>query len=128
MLDKLKLIGLTLLAVFAPIKAILLTAFVLVVFDLFTGVLAAIKRKEPITSAGFKRTIFKLFGYQSAIMLGFLTETYLTGDLMPVSKIITTFVGCTELLSCLENLNSISGGSLLTALIDKIGKKQDVKI
>lgn len=125
MLGKLKIISLTLLAVFAPIKAIILTAFVLILADLFTGVFAAFKRKEPITSAGFKRTLIKLFVYQSAIMLGYLAETYLTGTLLPVSKIITSYIGFTEIVSVLENLNSIAGGSLLTALITKLGNKQN---
>ncbi len=119
----LKIIALTLLAVFAPIKAIILAAFVLILADLATGVFAAFKRKEPITSAGFQRTLIKTFVYLSAIMLGFLAETYLTGDLLPVSKIITSYIGFTEILSILENLNSISGGSLLTALITKLGSK-----
>lgn len=125
MLDKLKLMCMTMVAVFAPIRAIMLAAFALVVADLITGVIAAYKRKERITSDGFKRTVIKTFVYQCAIMLGYLTETYLTGAMLPVSKIITSYIGFTEIVSVLENLNSISGGSLLTALIAKLGSKQN---
>ncbi len=123
MLERLKIIGLSLLAVFAPIKAIMLTAFVLVIADLITGLLAARKRKEPITSAAFSRTLIKTAVYQTAIMMGFLTETYLTGDMLPVCKIITSYIGMTELLSLVENLNTISGGSLMKSLIKKLGSQ-----
>lgn len=122
-MSHIKVLALTLLAVFAPIKAIILAALALIIFDLITGVIAAYKRKEPITSAGFQRTLVKTFVYLSAIVLGYIAETYLTGDLMPISKMITAYIGFVESVSCLENLNSISGGSLLTALIAKLGSK-----
>lgn len=122
-MSHIKILALTLLAVFAPIKAIIFAALTLIIFDLITGVIASHKRGEPITSAGFQRTLTKTFVYLSAIMLGFLAETYLTGDLLPVSKIITSYIGFTEMCSLLENLNSISGTNLLTALIAKLGSK-----
>lgn len=111
------------IAVFAPIKAIMLVAFAMIVADLITGTLAAHKRGEKINSKGFKQTVIKTAVYQVAIIFGFLCETYLTGSMMPVSKIITSYIGFTEMLSILENLNSISGGSLLKALIKKLGAK-----
>lgn len=123
MLAKLKIIGLSILAVFAPIRAIMATAMFLVIIDLITGLWAAKKRGESITSAGFNRTIVKTLVYQSAIMIGFLTEQYLTGDMAPVSKIITSYIGLTECLSVIENINTISGGSILKSLIDKLGSQ-----
>lgn len=111
------------IAVFAPIQTVLLTAMVLLTADLITGVLAAYKRGEKISSAGFGRTIAKAFVFQAVIMLGFLTETYLTGASIPVCKIITSYIGLTELTSIVENMNSISGGSLLKALLAKLSSK-----
>lgn len=121
MLERLKIIGLSLLSVFAPIKGIMLTAFVLVVVDLITGLIAAYKRKEAITSAAFSRTTVKTMVYMVAIMTGFLAETYLTGPDMKISNIITSYIGFTEVISIIENLNTVSGGSFMKSLIDKLG-------
>lgn len=128
-MDKIKAFSLAILAVFAPIKPIMLTAFVMVVVDLITGLIAARKKGEAITSAAFSRTLIKTAVYMTAIMMGFLTETYLTGDMLPASKIITSYIGMTELLSLVENLNVISGGSLMKSLVDKLGSQnaQDPK-
>jgi phage-related holin len=123
MLAKLKLLAVALLAVFAPIQSVLLTALTLVLADLITGILASRHRGEKITSAGLQRTVVKLLVYMAVIMLGFLTETYLTGSTVAICKIISSYVGLTELTSIMENLNEISGGSLLKSLISKLGSQ-----
>lgn len=120
-MEKYKVLGLALITVFAPVKAAMLTALALILVDLITGIIASIKKKEKVTSAAFGRTIVKTLVYQIAIMLGFLTEKFLTGDLVPVSKIITSYIGLTELTSVIENLNVISGGSLMQVLVNKLG-------
>jgi len=112
----------SILAVFAPIKATLITTAVLVFVDLVTGIWAAVKRKEPITSSGIRRTVSKMFVYETAIMLAFLTEQYMT-DAVPFVKLIAGLVAVVELKSCLENLDSISGTDLLKAVIDKLGSE-----
>lgn len=112
------------LAVLAPAKGMILTCFCLIVADLITGLLAAKRSKEPITSRGFRRTTVKLFVYESAIILGYLTQTYLTGDSIPVASIIAGFIGITELLSVLENLNIISNNNLLKALLEKLNQSK----
>lgn len=125
MMGALKILAISIIAVFAPAKAMILTSLALVLVDLVTGVLAARKQGQPITSAGLRRTISKLFIYEIAILLGFLTQHYLTGDIIPVSNIIAGFVGLTELTSCLENLNTIGGGQILKAVLNKIGSVND---
>jgi formate hydrogenlyase subunit 4 len=114
---------LALLGVFAPIKAAVAVVCILVIADLILGILAARKRGETITSAGLRRSVSKLFIYETALALGFLTEIALTGDSFPVSKIVSAIIGLTELTSCIENLNEISGTDLLKALLSKLGSK-----
>lgn len=121
----LKVLGLSLLAVFAPAKAMILTSLALVLMDLVTGIIAAKKAGEPVTSAGLRRSIGKLLIYEAAILLGFLTQQYMTGDTVPVSNIIAGLIGVAELTSCLENLNKISDGSILKAVLDKIGSPNE---
>lgn len=114
------------LAIFAPIKAAAICAIVLVFADLITGVWAAKKRQEKITSGGLKRSIGKLALYETAICLGFLAQTYLTGSVLPVCSLITSVVGLTEMKSVLENLDSINGTSFYQSVIDKITQSKNV--
>lgn len=115
-----------LLAVFAPVQAMLLTAGVLIIADLVTGLLAAHKQKIPITSAGIRRTISKMFIYQTAIMLGFLVETYMAPGI-PISSIVAGVIGITELTSVLENLSKISDNAVISNIITKLGSANDKK-
>lgn len=117
------------LAIFAPIKAAAASALVLVIADLITGVIAAYKRGEPITSGKLKVTIVKLFVYEAAILLAFLAQTYLTGSVLPVCNLATSVVGLTEMKSVLENLDSMAGGSFFKVLIRRVNRsKQDLDI
>jgi hypothetical protein len=113
------------ITILAPIQAALTTAGCLVMLDLILGIIAAKKRGAPITSAGLRRTVSKMVIFQIAIITGFLTEKYLTGDLVPVCKIITAFIGLTEIKSIVENLNAINGNSIFSDLITKLGSKND---
>lgn len=107
-------------AIFQPAQSMFATVLVLIVADLVTGILAARKRGESVNSAGIGRTIVKLLIYELAIALAFLTQTYLTGPDIPCAKIVASLVGTAELLSVLENLNTLSNGQLLKSIIDKI--------
>jgi TctA family transporter len=127
MASYLKALVLSVLAVFAPAKTMILTSFALVMMDLITGLIAAKKTNTPITSAGLRRSISKLLIYEVAILLGFLTQQYMTGPSVPVSNIIAGLVGVTELTSCLENLNTISDGGILKIILDKISSAKDGK-
>lgn len=110
-------------AIFAPIQTTLLTALSLVILDLVLGLAAAIKQKQPITSAGLKQTVIKVLVYEGAIALAFLASN-LTGPAIPVVNIVGSFVAITELKSCLENLNILGGGALLQSIIDKLNSQQ----
>jgi hypothetical protein len=113
-------LALAALLVFVPIKASLVAVGVLTFLDLVLGVCAARKRGESITSSGLKKTVVKLLAYETTVMLGFLVEQYLTGDLMPVVKILGGMIGITELKSVLENLEELTGIPLLQLLIQKL--------
>jgi len=106
--------------VFLPLKATLITVMVLTCVDLVTGLAAAKKRKKKITSSGLKKTIIKTLVYEAVVMLGFLTETYMTGDTIPVVKILAGYIGITELKSVLENMEIVSGVSIIKVLIKKL--------
>ena len=106
--------------VFMPLKATLITVMVLTAVDLATGIAAAIKKKKKITSSGLKKTIIKTMVYELVVMLGFLTEQYMTGDSIPVVKILAGYIGITELKSVLENIEIVTKVSIIKLLIKKL--------
>lgn len=123
----LEALALSVIAVFAPVKAVMITAGVLVLSDLIVGLWAATKRKEAIESSGLRRTVTKTVVYQVAIMVGFITERYLLGDLIPVGKLIGGMIGVVELKSILESLNEINGTPVFSSIVTKLGSANDTK-
>jgi len=113
----------SLLAIFAPIKGILLVTGFLIAADLISGIIAAKKRGEAISSAGLRRTISKILVYNLAVISGFLVETYMISDLLPISKLISGVIAMVELKSILENLNSINGTDIFKTVLNSLGSK-----
>lgn len=120
-----KALLLSTLAVFAPIQASMVVALFLVIVDLAVGLLAAKKRKEPITSAGIRRTLTKIFTYETSIALGFLAEAYMLDGYLPIAHIITGIIAAAELMSILESLDELNGTPLFATVIAKLGSKND---
>lgn len=117
MVSSIRTLLVALFIIFAPIKAAIITVSVLVIMDLVLGMAVSLKAGRKITSDGMKRTCIKLGVYELTILLSFLVETFLSGSLVPVSKIATTIIGLTELKSVMENLDLLAGGSLLNSFI-----------
>jgi hypothetical protein len=109
------------LATLAPIKAVLLTVGVLILSDFISGVLAANKRGEKISSAKMRNSITKCLVYQSAVITGFLVQTYLLQGFLPIVNIVASLIGLTELTSFYENLNVIKGGNIFKKIIELLG-------
>jgi phage-related holin len=115
----------SLAAVLAPIKAILLVTGFLIIADLISGVLAARKRGEAISSAGLRRTITKCLVYNLAVISGFLVEQYMLSSLFPISKLIAGIISLVELKSILENLNTINGSDIFKTVLAQLGSVND---
>lgn len=116
------------LAALAPIHMVMITVGFLIFADLVTGIWAALKRGEKVSSAALRRTVSKIVIYQLAVISGFLLETYLIDGLMPVAKIVAGVIGMVEFKSILENSNHIVGGDLFKLVIQKLGSDNDPKI
>jgi hypothetical protein len=113
------------MAALAPIKPVMITVGILIVSDLITGVWAAYKRKEPITSAALGRTVSKMVVYQTAVVTGFLLQRYLLGDALPVVNVVGGMIGMVEFKSFMENSNAIVDGDIFKQIIKKLGSKND---
>lgn len=125
-LKTLEALLLSLLAVFAPIKAIIIVTGVLIFADTITGIIAAKKRGEVISSAGLRRSVTKSAVYLTAVCMGFLVEHYMMDNIMPISKIVAGLISAVELKSILENLDSINGNPIFKTLIEKLGSINDI--
>lgn len=127
MIKWLEVIGLSLLAVLAPIQTVLTTTFALILADTLFGVLAARKRKEPITSSGLRRTISKIVIYEAALICAYLCEHYLMSGSVPAVKLISGVIGLVELKSIVESLDELNGDPIFKTLISKLGSNNDDK-
>ncbi len=112
-------------SLFAPAQELMLATGCLIIADLVTGIMAAHKLNQPITSAGLRRTVSKMVIYQIAVMSAFLVQRYMMGDLIPVSSIVSSMIGLVELKSILENADKINGGSLMKDILAKLGSVND---
>ena len=113
------------MAALAPIKPVMITVGILIVSDLITGVWAARKRGEEITSAALGRTVSKMVVYQTAVITGFLLQRYLLGDALPVVNVIGGVIGMVEFKSFIENANCIVDGDVFKEILKKLGSKND---
>ena len=113
------------MSVLMPIQGTLLTVGVLIFADLITGVWAARKRGEAITSAMLRRSVSKILVYHLVVITGFLVDTYLTGGLIPIAKLAGSVIGLVELTSIMENSNTILGRNIFKSIIVKLGSDND---
>lgn len=114
-------IAIAAIAALAPVHSVLISVGVLIVADLVTGVWAAHKLKQKISSAKLRNTVSKFFIYQTAVITAFILETYLLDGSLPVIKLVAGLIGAVEGLSIFENLNKISGNNLFKVLLEKLG-------
>lgn len=113
------------MAALAPIKPVMITVGILIISDLITGIWAARKRGEPITSAALGRTVSKMVVYQTAVVTGFLLQKYLLADAMPIVNIVGGIIGMVEFKSFVENANAIVDGDIMKEILKKLGSKND---
>lgn len=104
-----------------PIKALALAALVLTCLDTVTGIWAARKRGEAITSAGFRRTIVKLACYLTALVAGHVVGVVLLGGLIPVAGLVAGAIGVAEFTSSVENVSTIVGRDLFRLAVARLG-------
>ena len=111
------------LAFLAPIHTLLIVVGVLIIGDMILGVWAAVKRGEAIRSARLRDTVSKMFIYHLVLVLGYLVETVLIDELVPIVKISAAAIGFVEIKSVFENAGIIIGRPIFSSLISKLGSK-----
>ena len=108
----------------APVKSVMLATIFLVGTDLVTGLYAAHKRSEKISSNGIRRTVTKTLAYMAAIICSHVMNLYFLDGVIDSVKIVSGLIAVTEFQSLMENLSSILKFDLWAAVLDKLqGKK-----
>jgi uncharacterized membrane protein len=109
-----------------PIQPFLILILALVFSDLITGLMAARKRIEKITSLGLRRTVNKLLIYFVAILCSEGMRIVFLGNI-PFTYFFALAISAAEFKSVLENVENATGVSglneLLKKLLSKAGKK-----
>jgi uncharacterized membrane protein len=101
---------------FLPIKHFLIFTIFVVFADTVTGIMAANKRKEPITSKGLYRTSQKVVVYYCGIMI-FHGASITFGLPSQIVYSVSFLIAFTELYSISENIKSITGVNLKTTIL-----------
>ena len=101
---------------FIPIKGFLLFTVFVVFADTVTGIMAARKRGEAITSKGLYRTSQKVVVYFVGIMI---FEGAKNTFSLPVNitYMVAFTIATTELYSIAENIKSITGVNIRTLIL-----------
>jgi len=98
---------------FVGVVAFLVTA------DLFTGLKAARKLKQPIRSRGLKRTVEKIALYFVAILSSELVKVVFI-PMVPVTYITGFAIALTEFKSIIENVEIATGVNIWHYLRDRL--------
>lgn len=114
-------------AILLPLKVSIIAITVLMIADLVTGIMAAVKRGDKISSNRFGSTIQKFIIYNICLISGFVLEKYLAMDVFPLSKIMAGIVGMRELISVLENSSIVIGADIFKVVIEKLKFKANDK-
>jgi uncharacterized membrane protein len=101
---------------FLPIKHFLIFTIFVVFADTVTGIMAARKRGEPITSKGLYRTSQKVVTYFCGIMI-FHGASITFGLPSQIVYSVSFLISFTELYSISENIKVITGVNLKTTIL-----------
>ena len=101
---------------FLPIKHFLIFTIFVVFADTVTGIMAARKKGEAITSKGLYRTSQKVVTYFCGIMI-FHGAGITFGLPSQITYSVSFIIAATELFSISENIKSITGTNIGTIIL-----------
>jgi hypothetical protein len=119
--NKLTIILAWLTIYFAPVYPLIAAIGFFVFADFLTGIQAAKKRGEKITSKKMKSTVIKFGAYGIAVVTSFLIEKFFL-DGIPALKIISGLVAFIEVKSINENMKDITGTDIFGEILKRFPK------
>lgn len=121
----LKSILATCIAFMMPIHTLIIGVGALILLDTIAGLYRAFKLKQSITSKKFGHIISKILLYNIAIISGYILQWIIGIDVLPISKLIASVIGLTEIKSILENVNEITGIDLWKFVMNYVKRSPD---
>ena len=123
----------SILGFFEPLWVLMLWFFIFIACDFITGISAAIKERQIITSNGLSRTIKKMLMYCMVIVLVHaIDKDMLVFVDLSLARVCATIICGIELYSILENCYRLTGNSVFKVLtqftIKKIEHETGVEI
>ena len=100
---------------FVPIKGFLLFVIAVTFADMVTGIKAARKEGQKISSKGMYRTVEKIVTYYVAIMIFELAKITFALP-VPITYMVAFLIATVELYSISENIKRITGVNLATLI------------
>jgi phage-related holin len=127
-------ISASILAFFAPVAGIMIAIGAFIALDTLLGVMAAQKMGEKIESRKLSKVVWKMLMYQSVTLSFFIMDVFIVGDLLGTlintPYVLTKTVGVAliaiEFKSIDENIEKMTGTTLLKRLYDLIAKGKDI--
>ncbi len=114
---------LILAAYFAPIREVFVIVMVFWLVDLVLGILASKNRHVPRSSRRARKSVKKLIGYFTVILLAFLLEKLLVTDWLVPHRFVAAYLCTVEFISILENLAVITEHPAFVSIIKLIRGK-----
>lgn len=122
------------LAFFAPVAGIVYAVGAFIMLDTLLGIMAANKMGEKIESKKLSKVVWKMAMYQAVTLTFFVMDVYIVGDLLASAVetpyVLTKTVGVAliaiEFKSIDENIEKMTGTTLLKRLYDVIAKGKDI--
>ena len=121
-------------AFFAPVVGIMYAIGAFIALDTLLGVMAAQKMGEKIESKKLSKVVYKMLMYQAVTISFFVMDVHIVGDLLGTlintPYVLTKTVGVAliaiEFKSIDENIEKMTGTTLLKRLYDLIAKGKDI--
>jgi len=127
-------ISASILAFFAPVAGIMIAIGAFIALDTLLGIMAAQKIGEKIESRKLSKVVWKMLMYQAVTLSFFIMDVFIVGDLLGTlintPYVLTKTVGVAliaiEFKSIDENIEKMTGTTLLKRLYDLIAKGKDI--
>lgn len=112
----------------------MITVGLAIMADTITGMWKAKKLNEKITSRKLSQIISKMFLYQGTIVLFFLIDKFILGDILLaffsiqflLTKVVALVLASVEVFSIDENIKAVKGTGLWSAFKQLTSRAKDI--
>lgn len=112
-ISNLKVLLITMVSIVTPVAPLIMTVLFLTILDFLFAIYKQYKLDPTkITSRKMGNTVSKILLYSLTILGVFFLETYIIGDVLPITKIVAGIISLTEVKSIDETFKAILGYSV----------------